>query len=55
MHDVLEGVGTKEIKLLLLHCVSSFFFFFFFFTLDEYNEKLANFNYGYCDNDRSRM
>lgn len=47
MHDILEGVGPKEIKFLLLHCVLSKFF-----TLDEYNEGLANFNYGYCDNDR---
>ena len=47
MHDVLEGVGPKEIRLLLLHCVSSKFF-----TLEEYNERLASFNYGYSDSDR---
>ena len=47
MHDLLEGIGPKEIKLLLTHCISAKYF-----TLDEYNEVLRNFNYGYTDNDK---
>lgn len=42
MHDVLEGVGPLEIKLLLVHCITAGFF-----TLDYYNTRLVNFNYGY--------
>ena len=47
MHDLLEGVGPKEVKLLLTHCISAKYF-----TLNDYNEVLNNFNYGYSDNDK---
>ena len=47
MHDLLEGIGPKEVKLLITHCVSSKYF-----TLNDYNEVLINFNYGYSDNDK---
>ena len=47
MHDLLEGIGPKETKLLLTHCISAKYF-----TLDEYNDALRNFNYGYTDNDK---
>ena len=44
MQDVL-GVGTKETKVLHLHCFSSRIF-----SLDEYNERLVNFSYEYRNN-----
>ena len=47
MHDILEGIAPCEIKLVLSHCIASHPF-----TLDEFNDRLLNFNYGYseCDN-----
>ena len=47
MHDLLEGIGPKEIKLLLTHCVSAKYF-----TLGEYNDVIRNFNYGYTETDK---
>jgi len=47
MHDVLEGAAPLEIKLLLMHCITVGFF-----TLDWYNARLINFNYGYTESDK---
>ena len=47
MHDILEGVGSMEIKLLLKHCIVQNYF-----TLEEYNRFLVHFNYGYTESDR---
>ena len=42
MHDVLEGVAPLEIKLLLSHCFTNHFI-----TLQAFNNRLLNFNFGY--------
>ena len=47
MHDILEGVASTEVKLLLKHCIAQNYF-----TLEEYNKSLVNFNYGYTESDR---
>jgi hypothetical protein len=47
MHDILEGIAPKEIKLLMKHCIGQKHF-----TLDEYNKFLVHFNYGYTESDR---
>ena len=47
MHDVLEGVVVRELSLLLKHCISSLYL-----TLDEYNQRLINFDYDYTETDR---
>lgn len=46
MHDILEGIAPLEIKLLLSHCVTHGMF-----TVDEFNDRLVNFNFGYSEND----
>ena len=47
MHDLLEGIAPYEVKLLLAYYISQNFF-----TLDEFNERLLNFNYGYSESDK---
>ena len=47
MHDVMEGVASTEIRLLLSYYMTSKLF-----TLTEYNRCLINFNFGYSDNDK---
>lgn len=47
MHDVFEGVASSEIKFLLSYCIKQGFF-----TLNDYNDRLLNFNFGYSDNDK---
>ena len=47
MHDMLEGVVVREVSLLLKHCISHHYL-----TLDEYNRRLANFDYDYSETDR---
>ena len=47
INDVLEGVAPLEIKLLLVHCITAGFF-----TLNYYNTRLVNFNYGYTESDK---
>ena len=48
MHDILEDVAPLEVKLLLLHCISDQKYL----SLDEYNKRLLNFNYGYTESDK---
>ena len=45
MHDVLEGVAALELSLLLQYCIVSEKFL----SLDEYNSRLANFEYDYTE------
>lgn len=47
MHDIFEGVGPLEVKLVLSHCINNKWF-----TLTEYNDRLLNFNFGYGENDK---
>ena len=47
MHDILEGIAPCEIKLVLSHCIAGHPF-----TLDEFNDRLLNFNYGYSECDK---
>ena len=47
MHDILEGVAPLEIKLLLLHLIGEKNI-----TLDEYNQKLIHFSFGYSESDK---
>ena len=47
MHDILEGVASREVKLLLKHCISRKYL-----TLEEYNRRLINFNFGYTESDK---
>ena len=47
MHDILEGIASRQIKLLILHCTTAGYF-----TLKDFNEKLINFNYGYSESNR---
>lgn len=47
MHDILEGIAPLEIKLLLKHCISDKLL-----TLDQYNRRLVDFNYGYSECDK---
>lgn len=47
MHDVLEGVVVRELSLLLKHCISNKYL-----TLEEYNSRLLNFDYGYSETDK---
>lgn len=47
MHDILEGIAPLEIKLLLSHCIACGMF-----TLDEFNDRLLNFNFGYSQHDK---
>ena len=44
MHDLFEGVVEYEIKVLLLHCLEKKFF-----TLEEFNRRLLDFDYGYTE------
>ena len=45
MHDALEGVVQYEIKLLVCHCIDCNYF-----TLQEYNWRVINFDYGCSEN-----
>ena len=45
MHDILEGVASLEMSLLLKHCIISEQYL----TLDEYNHRLTHFDYGYAE------
>ena len=47
MHDFLEGVIPSEVKLLLNQCISSKYF-----TLDEFNDRMSSFNYGYSESSK---
>ena len=47
MHDLMEGLIPSEVKLLLIHCISNKYF-----TLQEFNERLINFNYGYSESSK---
>ena len=47
MHDLLEGLAPHEIKHMLLHYISNHVF-----TLQEFNDRLLNFNFGYSDTDK---
>ena len=47
MHDLLEGLAPHEIKHMLLHYISNRVF-----TLQEFNDRLLNFNFGYSDTDK---
>ena len=47
MHDILEGVAPLEVKLLLNHCIQNSLF-----TLQQYNSRLLNFNFGYSETDK---
>ena len=48
MHDIFEGLAPLEIKKLLSHYIKECRFF----TLNDYNDRLLNFNFGYSDNDK---
>ncbi|XP_030855542.1 uncharacterized protein LOC115929735 isoform X1 [Strongylocentrotus purpuratus] len=45
MHDVLEGVGPMEVKLVL----HQFIYVDNFFTLDTLNSHISSHSYGFCD------
>ena len=47
MHDILEGIAPLEIKLLLSHCFTNHFI-----TLQTFNDRLLNFNFGYTIADK---
>ena len=47
MHDLLEGLVPLEIKHLLLYYISTHAF-----NLQEFNERLLNFNFGYSEKDK---
>ena len=42
-----EGIGPFEIKLFLSHCITNGLF-----TLEDFNHRLMNFNYGYSETDK---
>ena len=48
MHDVFEGVASREVVLLLRHCTTDEKYF----TLEEYNNRLIRFDYGYSETDK---
>lgn len=45
MHDILEGVIPHEMKALLFHFIK----ICKYFTLNQLNERLSNYNYGYSE------
>jgi len=47
MHDFLEGLAPNKIKYIMLHYIS-----IHVFTLQEFNERLLNFNFGYSETDK---
>ena len=47
MHDIFEGVCVREINLLLHHCINAKYF-----SLQEYNQRLVSFDYGYNETDK---
>ena len=47
MHDILKGVAPLEVKLLLSKCTTDGLI-----TLDELNDRLVNFNFGYTESDK---
>ena len=46
MHDILEGIAPMHMKRLLSHCDANGVI-----SLDEFNRRLLNFNYGFCESD----
>ena len=48
MHDLLEGVASLEMCLLLKHCIVSKQYR----TLDQYNYRLTHFDYGYTESSK---
>lgn len=48
MHDILEGVASLEMSLVLGHCIISNNYI----TLDDYNYRLINFDYNYTETNK---
>lgn len=48
MHDILEGIAPLEMALLLHHII----ILNRYLTLEEYNFRLKNFDYGYTETNR---
>ena len=48
MHDILEGVASLEMLLVLRHCILSKRYI----TLDEYNYRLINFDFNYMETNK---
>ena len=48
MHDILEGVASLEMSLVLGHCIISKNYI----TLDDYNYRLTNFDYNYTETNK---
>lgn len=44
MHDIFEGIAPLEVKLVLQHFIGRGYF-----TLDELNNRVASFNYGFAE------
>ena len=51
MHDLFEGVASREVVLHLRHCITDEKYF----TLEEYNNKLVRFDYGYSETDKPSL
>ena len=47
MYDLLEGLAPHEFKHMMLHYISNRVF-----TLQEFNDRLINFNFGYSETDK---
>lgn len=47
MHDILEGLAPLEIKLMLTYFITNRVF-----SLNYFNDRLLNFNYGYSESDK---
>ena len=47
MHDIFEGIASQEVLLLLIHCIDAHYF-----TLEEFNQRLIRFDYGYTETDK---
>ena len=47
MHDILDGVAAYEVKLLLTYGFSVKYL-----SVDDYNKRLFNFNFGYTETDK---
>ena len=47
MHDLLEGLAPREVKFLRKEFTSQRLF-----SLEEYNSRLLNYNFGYSDHDK---
>lgn len=48
-HDILEGIGPKEVRLVLQRLVAEKLI-----SLDELNDRLVSFNYGCVELTRTR-